>query len=101
MSSAGGSGRVRVHVTPRAKRESVEGFDAEGRLKVRLTAPPVEGEANRALVALLAKKLGVPRRMVRIVRGDSARDKLVEVEGRDNETLRAALDALAKEEERR
>lgn len=99
MSSAGGSGRVRVRVTPRAKRNAVEGFDEEGRLKVRLTAPPVEGEANRALALFLARGLGVPRRAVRIVRGETARHKLVEVEGFDDDTLRAALTALCNGQE--
>jgi uncharacterized protein (TIGR00251 family) len=103
MSSAGwsGKGRIRVRVTPRARREAVDGFDAEGRLRVRLTAPPVEGEANRALTVFLARRLGVPRRAVTLVRGETARDKLIEVEGFDDESLRAALAALCPNEEGR
>ena len=50
-------------------------------LKVRLGAPPVDGAANEALIALLAEELGVPRRAVRIVSGASSRSKLVHVEG--------------------
>ena len=50
-------------------------------LKVRLAAPPVDGAANEALVALLAEELGVPRRSIRIVAGGSARSKLVQVDG--------------------
>jgi uncharacterized protein len=59
-----------------------------GALKVRLTAPPVEGAANDALVAFLAGALGVPRRAVRIVSGAAARTKVVEVEGADEARVR-------------
>jgi uncharacterized protein (TIGR00251 family) len=48
-------------------------------LKVRLQAPPVEGAANDALVALLAERLGVPRRAVRVVAGATSRAKTVEI----------------------
>jgi uncharacterized protein YggU (UPF0235/DUF167 family) len=50
-------------------------------LKVRLAAPPVDGAANEALIALLAQELEVPRRSIRIVTGASARNKLVQVDG--------------------
>jgi uncharacterized protein YggU (UPF0235/DUF167 family) len=50
-------------------------------LKVRLAAPPVDGAANDALIALLAEELEVPRRSIRIVTGASARNKLVQVDG--------------------
>jgi uncharacterized protein (TIGR00251 family) len=50
-------------------------------LKVRLAAPPVDGEANEALVRLLADELEVPRRSVRIVTGASSRTKTVEIDG--------------------
>ncbi len=50
-------------------------------LKVHLTAPPVDGAANDALVALLAERLAVPRRMISIVRGSTSRQKTVEIRG--------------------
>ncbi len=50
-------------------------------LKVRLAAPPVDGAANEALLALLAESLGVARRAVRIVAGASGRSKVVDVDG--------------------
>ena len=84
-------GRLVVRVTPRASREALAGFDAEGRLKVRLTAPPVEGAANAALVRLLAKTLGVARGRVTVVRGTASREKVVEVEGLDEAALRRLL----------
>ena len=53
----------------------------DGRLIVRVTAPPVDSAANDAVVALLAARFGVPKRAVRIVSGERARNKTVEVEG--------------------
>lgn len=52
-----------------------------GVLKVRLTAPPAEGEANAQLVEFLAREFGVPKSSVRITRGASSRNKSVEIEG--------------------
>lgn len=75
-----GSVRFTVRVQPRASRNTVAGVHA-GALKVMLSAPPVDGAANEALIELLADALGVPRRAVRIVSGITARTKLVEVDG--------------------
>lgn len=61
-------------------------------LRVRLAAPPVDGEANAELVKCLAKWLGVPRRAVRLVAGETGRNKVVEVEGIDAATVLSALD---------
>jgi uncharacterized protein (TIGR00251 family) len=88
-----GAVRLRVRVAPRAAREAILGVH-DGALKVSLTAPPVEGEANQALCALLAKRLGVAKRAVSIVQGQSARLKLVEVSGVDV----GAVQALVRDE---
>jgi uncharacterized protein len=69
-----------VRVSPRASRSEVRG-EHGGALKVSLAAPPVDGEANEALCELLAKRLGVPKRAVRIVRGERGKSKTVRVEG--------------------
>lgn len=69
-----------VHVAPRASRNAIEGEHA-GAMKVRLTAPPVEGRANEALRRLLAEKLRVPTSAVRIVSGEASRTKRVSVAG--------------------
>ncbi len=67
-----------IRVTPRASTNEVAG-ERDGVLLVRVTAPPVEGRANAAVVALLAKALGVPRSAVRLERGAAARTKRVSV----------------------
>jgi len=80
-----------IRVTPRASANAVSG-ERDGVLLVRVTAPPVEGKANDAVVALLAKALGTPRGAVQVVRGANARTKRVSVP-RDAE---AALHQLTK-----
>ena len=78
-----------VRVQPRAKRNAVEARD--GRLVVRVTAPPADGKANAAACALLAKALGVPKRDVKVHRGASSRDKVVSIEGMDEREVRECL----------
>lgn len=75
-----GGVRIAVRLTPRASRDAILG-EQNGALKVALTAPPVEGKANKALIRFLAKKLGVPPGAVKIVSGEHARDKVVEAGG--------------------
>lgn len=69
-----------VKVVPRAARNELAGFQGD-LLRVRLTAPPVEGAANQALVRFLADLLGVSRQEVEIVAGQAGRQKLVKVHG--------------------
>lgn len=76
----GGRVRFGVRVSPRASRDAILGVH-DGALKVALTAPPVEGAANAALVALLAKALGVAKRAVTIASGEASRQKRVQIEG--------------------
>ncbi|HUF27909.1 MAG TPA: DUF167 domain-containing protein [Gemmatimonadaceae bacterium] len=75
-----GGVRFAVRVQPRSSRTAIEGTHGDA-LRVRLTAPPVDGAANEALVRLLAESLGVPRHAVRIVTGSTSRTKTVEVDG--------------------
>jgi uncharacterized protein len=70
----------RVRVQPRASRDAIEG-EHDGALKVRLTAPPVEGRANDSLRRLLAAHLNVPVSAVRIVAGENNRNKRVSIAG--------------------
>jgi uncharacterized protein len=77
---------VEVKVTPRASRDEIVGV-RNGVLAVRVTAPPVDDAANRALIKLVAKRAGVPRRRVRIASGARGRRKRVEIEGGDPDLL--------------
>lgn len=70
--------RFRLRVTPRASRAAVGGL-REGELLVRVTAPPVEGAANEAVIAALAAALGIPRREVRLEAGARGRSKQASV----------------------
>jgi uncharacterized protein (TIGR00251 family) len=81
---------VRLRVQPRAARDEVVGWQA-GELRVRVTAAPVEGDANRAVVELLARVLGVRVGAVTIVRGVRGRHKLVRVEGLSLDEVEARL----------
>ena len=69
-----------MHVQPRASKNELVGMH-DGCLKVRLTAPPVEGAANDALVRLIAETLGLPRRNVSVVAGSTGRRKILEIDG--------------------
>ncbi|MDE3154684.1 MAG: DUF167 domain-containing protein [Acidobacteriota bacterium] len=71
---------LHVRVTPRAGRSGLAGT-RDGRLLVRLAAPPVDGAANDALVTLLARLLHLPIRAVTILRGERGREKQVRIDG--------------------
>ena len=81
-----------MRVIPRARRDEVAGT-RDGRLLIRVAAPPVDGAANAALCRLVARCAGVPARRVSIVRGATSRDKVVRVDGIGDEELRASLGA--------
>ena len=80
-----GAGTVSFHVrlTPKGGRDAVEGWEAASdgseHLKARVSAPPEDGKANAALLALLAKALGVPKSAIQIVAGESARLKTIAI----------------------
>jgi len=71
---------VEVRVIPRAGRSRLSGV-RDGALLVHLAAPPVDGAANAALLAMLSDVLGIPRRAVTVIRGETARRKAVLVAG--------------------
>jgi uncharacterized protein len=72
--------RLRLRVSPGAARTELAGRHGDA-WKVRVTAAPERGRANDAVVALLADRLGVPRRSVSVVSGQSSRDKVIELRG--------------------
>jgi uncharacterized protein (TIGR00251 family) len=77
---------LRVRVQPRASRNKVMGW-REGVLYLHLTAPPVEGLANKACVEFLAERLGVKRSSITLVSGEKSRDKVLQIEGLSREEL--------------
>jgi len=89
---ADGGVRLAVRLTPRASRNGVDGIarDAEGRpiLKLRLVAPPVEGAANEALIAFLAKTLSLRKADIAIRSGETSRVKILHLAGDGAEILR-------------
>lgn len=82
-----------VVVQPRASRAAIEGARGEA-LKIRLTAPPVDGAANKQCVELLAKALGVPKSRVAIVSGAGSRRKRVRILHDDLSAIEGELAAL-------
>ncbi|HEV8456157.1 MAG TPA: DUF167 family protein [Gemmatimonadales bacterium] len=85
-----GGVRVRVRVVPRASRTEVVGLQGDA-LRIRLTAAPVDGAANEALVSFLAERVVVPRSSVRLVSGETSRSKVVLIAGANVEQVRARL----------
>jgi uncharacterized protein len=81
-----------IKVQPRARKNAIIG-ELGGALKIAVTAPPVDGRANDACVTLLAAALNVPRSAVTITLGQSARVKVIHVEGVSAEELRKRLSA--------
>jgi uncharacterized protein (TIGR00251 family) len=79
-----------LHIQPGAKRTETAGLHGDA-LKIRLAAPPVDGKANDALIAFLAKTLGVPKARVDLVAGQTSRAKRVRVGGVSAATAAAAL----------
>jgi len=86
---------LRVRVQPKASQDAVR-IEADGRIRIALTAPPVEGAANAALCAFLAKCCRIPKRAVSIQSGESSREKAVRIEGVEAGVLSERLRAAAK-----
>jgi uncharacterized protein len=84
---------VRVRVQPRASRDEILGWRTAGVLSVRVTAAPVEGQANAAVARLVATALGLPRSAVTVARGERGRDKVLRVAGLRADEVRARLAA--------
>lgn len=83
--------RLTVRVIPRSSRNAITW--EQGVLKARLTAPPVDGAANDALIVLLAQRLGLPKRAISIASGATGRQKIVEIAGMTEAEVAAKLQA--------
>jgi uncharacterized protein len=83
-----------LHIQPGAKKTEIVGLHGDA-LKIRLAAPPVDGKANAALLAFLARKVGAGRTALELVSGQTSRTKRVRIEGYAADELRALLQAKA------
>jgi hypothetical protein len=81
---------IDLHVQPRASKNEIVGVQGE-ELKVRLTSPPVEGEANRLCIEFFAKRLGVAKGTIDLVAGEKSRHKRLLIRGMAAEEVRRAL----------
>src|SRR5215213_42099 len=94
---------LRIHVQPRASRDAIVGWREESRgdplpvLAIRLTAPPVDGAANRACRDFLAESLGLKRVQVTLLSGEKSREKRFRLEGITAEAVRARVDTAIAE----
>lgn len=77
-----------VHVTPKAGRDEVVGWRGS-ELSVRVTAAPEGGKANSAVCIVIAKRLGVPKTSIQVVRGDTSRHKILEISSADDAMIAA------------
>ncbi len=84
--------RLRIRVRARASRNAVD-VSSEGEVRVYVTAAPESGKANDAMIALLAKSLGVGKRSVTLIKGHTARDKILHIEGMDADEALSRLEA--------
>jgi uncharacterized protein (TIGR00251 family) len=85
--------RITVRVIPRSSKNEIS---REGdSIKVRLTAPPVDGVANEALLKVLAERLGIPKRALRIVQGATGRQKVIQIDAEPDLTVEDLLKKLA------
>ena len=91
--TADGSLLLRLHVQPRAAHNQVAGLQGEA-LKLRLTSPPVDGKANKAVVAFLARLLDLPKSSLSLRSGLQSRTKTVRIEKADEARVRARLQTL-------
>jgi uncharacterized protein (TIGR00251 family) len=87
-----GYAQIEVRVRPRGGSTELLGM-RDGVLQARVSDPPVDGKANRALCKLIAKRLGIAPSRVSVVRGERSRDKVVRVEGLEPTVLEKALES--------
>ncbi len=82
----GKNDRLTIKVSPNASRSGIAGV-RDGVLQIRVAAPPVEGRANKELIEVLAKALGVRKSAIRIIKGQTGRNKVIEIEGMSGEEI--------------
>ncbi|RFB89567.1 hypothetical protein B5K11_21015 [Rhizobium leguminosarum bv. trifolii] len=89
--------RLAIRLTPNGGRDAIDGTEADGEgetfLKARVTAVPEKGKANKALILLVAQSLRIPKSSISLLAGDTARKKILRIEG-DPEDLAKKLETL-------
>ncbi len=72
--------RIVIRVLPRSSKDCIVGIQSDGSLKIKLAAPPVEGEANQRLIKFLRRAWRLPKSKIRIASGERSRRKIIEIE---------------------
>lgn len=84
--------RLAVRLTPNGGRDAIDGIEADGEgethLKVRVTAMPEKGKANKALILLIAKSLRIPKSSISLVSGETGRKKILRIDGDPEDLLK-------------
>ena len=76
-----------MRITPRASRNEIHEILDDGTVKIRITAPPVDGQANKAIIDFLSDVLNVPKSKLEIVAGQTGKDKIIAVEGMNSKEV--------------
>ncbi|MEN6408501.1 MAG: DUF167 domain-containing protein [Anaerolineaceae bacterium] len=87
MKSGGMGAAITVRITPRSSRNEISEIMPDGTIKIKLTAPPVDGAANESLIKFLAEVLDTAPSRIEIVAGQTGRDKLITIMGLDSATV--------------
>ena len=96
MAEGSNNTKLKIRVTPRAKRDEVYYILEDGTVKVRLTAPPVDGKANKALIEYFSVIFEIPRSRIEILSGFKSRNKLVSIQGMDSVEIYNKLNGIVK-----
>ena len=88
------NGILKVRLIPRAKKNEISEFLPDGTIKIRLTAPPVEGKANKSLKKFLSSILGIPRSDIEIISGLKGRNKIIRVIGMDQKSIDRLIEQI-------
>ncbi len=80
MATSGNEAKISLRVYPNAGRNEMVGF-GDGILRVKISAPPSKGKANRELITFLSRLLGVSKGSVNIIKGDTTRNKVIAIDG--------------------
>jgi hypothetical protein len=99
MAEGSNNTKLKIRVTPRAKRDEVYYILEDGTVKVRLTAPPVEGKANKALIKYFSGIFEIPRSQIEILSGFKSRNKSLAIRGMDSVEIYDKLNELLKRQD--